>query len=117
MPARRPPGCSSRAASDRHTLQPRGDRGQEWHALIDLVKAHSASVKVTILLFSDREILLLLTLDGRRLHEQQAQPLRVARYAPRFSHRVQLGLACFACYLGGALVRKFAYSFVGGRHL
>ena len=72
-------------------------------------------MKVTILLFSDREILLLLTLDGRRLHKQQAQPLRVARYAPRFSHRVQLGLACFACYLGGALVRNFAYSFVGGR--
>ena len=117
MLAGRPPGGLSRAASDRHTLQLRGDGGQEWHALIDLVKAHSSSVKMTILLFSDREILLLLTLDRRRLHKKQAQPLRVARDAPRFSHRVQLGLACFACYLGGALVRKFAYSFVGGRHL
>ena len=80
-----------------------------------MVKAHPSSVKMTILLFSDREILLLLTLDRRRLHEKQAQPLRVARDAPRFSHHVQLGLACFASYLGGARVRNFAYSFVGGR--
>ena len=79
---------------------------------------YHSSVQVMILLpFSDSEILLLLTLDRHRLHGKQAQPLRVARDAPRFSHRVQLGLACFACYLGGALVRKFAYSFVGGRHL
>jgi hypothetical protein len=33
-----------------------------------MVKAHAASVKVILLLFSDRENLLLLTLDGRRLH-------------------------------------------------
>ena len=85
--------------------------------MIGMVKAHPASVKVILLLLSDREILLLLTLDGHRLHGKQAQPLRVARDAPRFSHRVQLGLACFACYLGGARVRNFAYSFVAGRHL
>ena len=56
---------------------------------------------------------------GRAPAARQAGPAssRVARDAPRFSHRVQLGLACFACYLGGALVREFAYSFVGGRHL
>ena len=71
-----------------------------------MVKAHPSSVKVIILLFSDREILLLLTLDRRRLHEKQAQPLRVARDAPRFSHHVQLGLACFACYLPGRRSRS-----------
>ena len=38
------------------------------HALIGMVKTHAASVKVILLLFSDRENLLLLTLDGRRLH-------------------------------------------------
>ena len=82
-----------------------------------MVKAHPASVKVILRIFSDRENILLLTLDRRRLHEKQAQPLRVARDAPRFSHHAQLGLACFASYLGGARVRNFAYSFVGGRHL
>ena len=75
-----------------------------------MVKAHPASVKVILLLFSDRENLLLLTLDGHRLHGKQAQPLCFARDASRFSHRVQLGPACFACYAGGAVVRKFASS-------
>ena len=75
-----------------------------------MVKAHPASVKVILLLFSDRENLLLLTLEGHRLHGKQAQPLCFARDAPRFSHRVQLGLAFFACYAGGAVVRKFASS-------
>eukprot|EP00964_Phaeocystis_antarctica_P022647 scaffold12595_cov65-Phaeocystis_antarctica.AAC.2 len=32
-----------------------------------MVKAHPASVKLIVLLFSDRENLLLLTLDGQRL--------------------------------------------------
>ena len=40
-----------------------------------MVKAHPASVKVILLLISDRENLLLLTLDGHRLHGKQAQPL------------------------------------------
>ena len=79
-------------------------------SLIGMVKAHPASVKVILVLFSDRENLLLLTLDGHRLHGKQAQPLCFARDAPRFSHRVQLGPACFACYAGGAIVRKFASS-------
>ena len=47
----------------------------KWHALIGMVKAHPASVKVIVLLFSDRENLLLLTLDDHRLHGKQAQPL------------------------------------------
>ena len=72
--------------------------------------AHPASVKLIVLLFSDRENLLLLTLDGHRLHGKQAQPLCFARDAPRFSHRVQLGLACFACYAGDAVVQKIASS-------
>ena len=38
------------------------------HALIGMVKAHAASVQVILLLFSGRGNLLLLTLDGRRLH-------------------------------------------------
>ena len=42
----------------------------------------------------DRENLLLMTLDGHRLHGKQAQPLCFARDEPRFRHRVQLGLAC-----------------------
>ena len=75
-----------------------------------MVKAHPASVKVILVLFSDRENLLLLTLDGHRVHGKQAQPLCFARDAPRFSHRVQLRLACFACYAGGAIVRKLASS-------
>ena len=75
-----------------------------------MVKAHPASVKLIVLLFSDRENLLLLTLDGHRLHGKQAQPLCFARDAPRFSHRVQLGLACFACYAGDAVVQKIASS-------
>ena len=45
-------------------------RGLRWHP---------ASVKVILLLFSDRENLLLLTLDGHRLHGKQA---RDAPYAP-----------------------------------
>ena len=66
------------------------------HALVNRIKAHPASVKVILVLFSDRENLLLLTLDGHRLHGKQAQPLCFARDAPRFSHRVQLGRACFS---------------------
>ena len=69
-----------------------------------LVKANAED------LFTNRENLLLLTLDGHLLHGKQAQPLCFARDAPRCSHRVQLGLACFACYAGGAVVRKFASS-------
>ena len=107
MPAGRLLGGLSRATSDRQTLQPEAGKRR---ALIGMVKAHPASVKVILLLFSDRENLLLLTLDGHRLHGKQAQPLCFARDAPRFSHRVQLGLACFACYAGGAVVRKFASS-------
>eukprot|EP00964_Phaeocystis_antarctica_P081543 scaffold51014_cov29-Phaeocystis_antarctica.AAC.1 len=80
------------------------------HRLPNTTKAHPASVKVILVLFSDRENLLLLTLSGHRVHGKQAQPLCFARDAPRFSHRVQLGLACFACYAGGAVVRKIASS-------
>ena len=40
-----------------------------------MVKAHPASVKVILVLFSDRENLLLSTLDGHRVHSKQAQPL------------------------------------------
>merc|ERR1712194_627256 len=43
------------------------------HALIGMVKAHPASVKVILLLFSDRENLLLLTL-GWAPTAQQAGP-------------------------------------------
>eukprot|EP00964_Phaeocystis_antarctica_P084190 scaffold52990_cov42-Phaeocystis_antarctica.AAC.2 len=56
MPSGRPLGGLSRATSDRQTLQPRGDRGRgKWDALIGMVKAHPASVKLIVILFSDRE--------------------------------------------------------------
>jgi hypothetical protein len=59
MPAGRLLGGLRRAASDRQTLQPRGDRGREAaRPVIDMVKAHAASVKVILLLFSDREDIL-----------------------------------------------------------
>eukprot|EP00964_Phaeocystis_antarctica_P121868 scaffold85538_cov35-Phaeocystis_antarctica.AAC.2 len=48
--------------------------------------------------------------SGHRQHGKHAQPLCFARDAPRFSHRVQLGLACFACYAGDAVVQKIASS-------
>eukprot|EP00964_Phaeocystis_antarctica_P116895 scaffold80752_cov36-Phaeocystis_antarctica.AAC.1 len=43
------------------------------------------------------------TSTSRLQHGKQAQPLCFARDAPRFSHRVQLGLACFACAMRAAL--------------
>eukprot|EP00964_Phaeocystis_antarctica_P040271 scaffold23016_cov59-Phaeocystis_antarctica.AAC.2 len=69
MPSGRPLGGLSRATSDRQTLQPRRDRGRE--AARPDRHGQGASRQREgdpPLLFSDRENLLLLTLDGHRMH-------------------------------------------------
>jgi hypothetical protein len=72
MPAGRLLGGLRRAASLPHPTGKLFNHEEieagKRHALIGMVKAHAASVKAVLLLFSDRENLLLLTLDGRRLH-------------------------------------------------
>jgi hypothetical protein len=83
------------------------------HALIDMVKAHAASVKVILLLFSDREDILSSwrwTGAGCTASRPSLFDLREMRRAS-FSHSVQPGLACFVYYApGGAAVWKIAYS-------
>ena len=71
-----------------------------------MVKAHPASVKVIPLLFSDRENLFLLTLDGHRLHGKSRPSLFALREMRRASATVCSFWACVLHLLCGRRCRS-----------
>ena len=62
------------------------------HALVNRIKAHPASVKVILLRFSDRELLLLMTLDDHGLHAKEATPLCLRKMCRASATVCSLGL-------------------------